>query len=96
MNQMFFLFFAFRSTCPGLFRVHVIRLPPPHPPPPTPSSPFSCKDNQSMSTESMNNFTLLKTSYALPPSPFSCQDNQSMSTESMNNFTLLKNLQKSS
>ena len=62
MNQMFFLFFAFRSTCPGLFRVHGIRnftlflktsyaLPP---------SPFSCQDNQSMSTESMNNFTLLK------------------------------------
>ena len=95
MNQMFFLFFAFRSTCPGLFRVHGIRMPPP-PPPHPPSSPFSCQDNQSMSTESMNNFTLLKTSYALPPSPFSCQDNQSMSTESMNNFTLLKNLQKSS
>ena len=62
MNQMFFLFFAFRSTCPGLFRVHGIRnftlflktsyaLRP---------SPFSCQDNQSMSTESMNNFTLLK------------------------------------
>ena len=92
MNQMFFLFFAFRSTCPGLFRVHGIRMPPP----PRLPSPFSCQDNQSMSTESMNNFTLLKTSYVLPPSLFSCQDNQSMSNESMNNFTLLKNLQKSS
>ena len=26
MNEMFFLFFAFRSTCPGLFRVHGIRI----------------------------------------------------------------------
>lgn len=55
MNQMFFLFFAFRSTCPGLFRVHGIRIPPAFPFP-----PFSCQDNQSISTESMNNFTLLK------------------------------------
>ena len=60
MNQMFFLFFAFRSTCPGLFRVNGIRPPPPPPLPAFPFPPFSCQDNQSISSESMNNFTLLK------------------------------------
>ena len=60
MNQMFFLFLAFRSTCPGLFGVHVIRSPPPPRLPTFPFPPFSCQDNQSISTETMNNFTLLK------------------------------------